>query len=107
MKLPWCRRRLIWLDDKLGYGRRNPVKRWWLDLEIVNRKGVKPTGVNERDLNLDRATDIGNSKIAFYPREKLPDADQKGRSPLDRKQGLRDYGEAEEALRVLKNGENQ
>jgi reductive dehalogenase len=103
IKLPWCRSFLIWLDDKLGFGRRNPVKRWWLDLEIVNKKVVKPKGVNERDLNLDRATDIGNSKVAFYPRDKLPDADQKGPSPVDRKQGLRDCGEAEEALRALKN----
>ena len=32
IKLPFSRRFLIWLDDALGYGKRNPIKRWWLDL---------------------------------------------------------------------------
>jgi reductive dehalogenase len=103
IKWPWSRRFLIWLDDRMGYGNRNPIKRWWLDLEIVNRKVVKPAGVNERDLNLDRDTSIGNEKVAVYPWEKLPTADDKETKPVDRKQGLKDREAAEAALREAKN----
>jgi ferredoxin len=104
IKLPWTRRLLIRLDDWLGYGRRNPVKRWWLDLEIVNRKVVRPKGANERDLTLDRDTSGGNSKIAVFPWETLPTADRSEAVPVDRKQGLKDREAAEERLRDLKAG---
>ena len=26
----------VWLDDWLGHGIRNPLKKWWLDMEIVD-----------------------------------------------------------------------
>ena len=102
IKLPWSRRFLIWLDDFMGYGKRNPIQRWWLDLEIVGKKVVKPKGVNERDLTLDRDTGIGNEKVAMYPWEKLPKPDGKGAQPVDRKQGLKDRAAAEAALKALK-----
>ena len=63
---------------------------------------VAPEAVNERDLALDRATDGGNSRVAVYPVEKLPKADQKEAVPVDRKQGLKDCEEAEAALKKLK-----
>ena len=102
IKLPWSRSLLIWLDDFLGYGKRNPIQRWWLDLEIVGKKVVKPKGVNERDLTLDRDTTGGNSKVAMYPWGKLPKADGEGTQPIDRKQGLKDREAAEEALKAAK-----
>ncbi len=102
IKLPWSRRFLIWLDDALGYGKRNPIKRWWLDLEIVNKKVVKPAGTNERDLTLDRDTTIGNEKIAHYGWDKLPKADQKDPMPVNRKQGLKDTDAAAAQLKAAK-----
>jgi ferredoxin len=50
----------VWLDDKLGYGRRNPGKRWWLDLEIVDGVARTPRGTNERDLDL--GADVSGSR---------------------------------------------
>jgi len=100
--LPWSRRFLIWLDDALGYGKRNPAKRWWLDLEIVDRKVVRPKGTNARDLTLDRDTAVGNERVAVFPWETLPTADRKDAVPVDRKQGLKDREAAEAALRALK-----
>ena len=101
IKLPFTRRFLIWLDDALGYGRRNPLKKWWLDLETVGRKGeqkvVRATS-NERDLTLDRDVSGGNERVAVYPVEKLPGADVKEATPVDRKQGLLDTIEAEHRL---------
>jgi reductive dehalogenase len=102
IKLPFSRRFLIWLDDRMGYGIRNPLKRWWLDLEIVGAKGERKTVVhaktNERELSLDRDVSGGNERIAFYPVDKLPGVDVKTAMPVDRKQGLIDRVEAERNL---------
>ncbi len=101
IKLPFTRRFLIWLDDRMGYGIRNPLKRWWLDLEIIGVKGdrkVVKAKSNERELNLDRDVSGGNERIAHYPVEKLPGADATSAVPVDRKQALRDQADAERAL---------
>ena len=43
------------LDDFAGNGARNPVKRWWFDLEVVNGIAIHPVaGINERDLDMGR-----------------------------------------------------
>jgi reductive dehalogenase len=107
IKLPWTRRLLIWLDDKLGYGERNPIKKWWLDLEIPatereTKKVVAAEGANARDLNLERDVSGANERVALFPVDKLPTADQKDAVPLDRKQGLADTVEAERRLAEAK-----
>ena len=43
-----------WLDDKLGNGRRNLAKKWWLDHEIVDGVAVTPRATNERDIDPQR-----------------------------------------------------
>ena len=102
IKWPASRRFLIWLDDKLDYGNSHPDRKWWLDLETVNKKVVVPDGVNERTLNPERATDLGNKKVAVYPWETLPTAQDKETKPVDRKQGLADGTDAERKLKDLK-----
>jgi reductive dehalogenase len=104
IKLPFSRRFLIWLDDAMGYGRRNPVKKWWLDLVKEGQRVVKAEGVNARDLNLDRELKADNSGVAVYAVETLPTADQKQPVPVDRKQGLAETVVAETRLRELKAG---
>jgi len=67
------------LDDFLGHGVRNPVKRWWLDLEIVDGICVHPTkGVNERDLDMSRSTDPDAQKIAYYNADQMPPPNSHG-----------------------------
>ena len=96
--LPFTRRFLIWLDDALEYGKRNPLKKWWLDLEIVHGRVVEPKGANARDLYLDRKLPDGNENIAVYPFSTLPGPDDEEAVPLDRKQGLADCRAAEQEL---------
>ena len=61
------------LDDWLGHGIRNPAKKWWLDLEIVDGVCVVPRkGVNKRDLDLKRHIDPGKQKIAYYNANVMP-----------------------------------
>ena len=102
IRLPFSRRFLIWLDDALGYGKRNPVKRWWLDLVKEDGRIVAASGTNERDLSLERDVSGGNERVATYPVDKLPTAGDKETVPLDRKAGLDDTTRAEEELAALK-----
>jgi ferredoxin len=61
------------LDDLMGHGVRNPAKKWWLDLEIVDGICVTPRkGVNERDLDLNRKIDPATQKIAYYNANVMP-----------------------------------
>ncbi|MDH4073709.1 MAG: Fe-S protein, partial [Gammaproteobacteria bacterium] len=67
------------LDDWLGHGVRNPAKKWWLDLEIVDGVCVEPRkGVNERDLDLDRQVDPATQKIAYYNANVMPPPNSHG-----------------------------
>lgn len=67
------------LDDVLGHGIRNPAKKWWLDLEIVDGVCVEPRkGVNQRDLDLDRHVEPASQKIAYYNANVMPPPNSQG-----------------------------
>ncbi len=67
------------LDDWLGHGIRNPAKKWWLDLEIVDGVSVTPRkGVNQRDLDLNRHMDPAKQKIAYYSADLMPPPNSHG-----------------------------
>ena len=67
------------MDDWLGHGVRNPKKKWWLDLEIVDGVCVEPRkGVNARDLDLDRHVDASTHKIAYYHANAMPPPNSHG-----------------------------
>ena len=96
---PSARAAIIAQDDELGRGRRNPIKRWWFDLEVIDGVAVNPpSGTNERDLNLGKDIKMEKSqKLAMFP----PALQPKGGTtihttiPIDRERGLRLYQEAE------------
>ena len=61
------------IDDWLGNGARNPVKKWWFDLEVINNVCVDPIkGVNQRELNLEHEVDPTKQKIAYYLASMMP-----------------------------------
>jgi reductive dehalogenase len=78
------------LDDLLGHGIRNPVKKWWLDLEIVDGVCIKPThGVNQRDLDIYRKMDPQKHKVAYYHASMMPPPNASGIPvPVVRRDGL-------------------
>ena len=105
INLPFTRPWIARLDDKVGNGRRNPVKRWWYDLEVVDRISVLPKGTNERDLNLDKVIRAADQKLAHFPADMMPPPDHGDPFPVDREAGLRRAAAAEtpqEARRRLK-----
>ena len=89
MHVPPARRLLARLDDWIGHGRRNPVKRWWFDLEWVDGVAVAPrAGTNERDLQVDRVLKPEELRLAVFPPDLLPPPGATGAVPVDRRAGL-------------------
>jgi len=92
---PW----LIAHDDAIGAGARNPVKRWWFDLEIVDGVAVRPPGgTNEHDLDPGRVEKLAKGqKLAIFPPALHPPPGTSVESvvPVDRQAGLRAAEKAE------------
>lgn len=90
--VPGARRALIDHDDRVGGGQRNPAKRWWFDLEMVDGVAVAPTaGVNQRDLDPGRGGKLAaGQKIAVFPPALQPAGGTTLQTvvPLDRSAGL-------------------
>ena len=100
--VPASRRQLIDYDDRIGGGARNPIKRWWFDLEIIGGVAIAPiAGVNERDLDLDRKDKLAaGQKLAFFPPELQPAGGITLQTvvPVDRQAGLAAYAAAESPI---------
>ena len=98
IEVPQARRALIEWDDAAGGGERNPVKRWWFDLEIVDGVVVKPRDANERDLAPGRGDQLAHAqKLAFFPPQLQPRGGTTLATavPIDRSAGLAAYAAAE------------
>lgn len=92
LHLRWAKRWMAplaaWADDALGNGRRNPSKRWWLDLEVVEGGVVAPAGANAREIDPGRRSGRSGQRIAVYPAAMNPPPDAQGAVPVDRKAAL-------------------
>ena len=64
--LPWTRAPLARVDDRLGNGAINPVKRWWSNLEIVAGKIVKPAKVNQHGLAREKGFGLKSKQQIAY-----------------------------------------
>ncbi len=79
IKLPFTRRFIAELDDKVGNGSINPIKKWWWDLEYKDGRAIKPEkGTNARGLDMDGGRIADKQKIALYPPEVLPAGNNQG-----------------------------
>ncbi|MEM7092439.1 MAG: 4Fe-4S dicluster domain-containing protein [Actinomycetota bacterium] len=76
IKMPFTRRWIARLDDRVGNGSINPIKKWWWDLEWRDGRTIVPDkGTNARGLDLDGGRIADKQKIALYPPEVLPAGD--------------------------------
>ncbi|MBO6901131.1 MAG: 4Fe-4S dicluster domain-containing protein [Rhizobiaceae bacterium] len=89
---PKSARILAELDDRLGHGSINPVKKWWWDIELSQAEGryLKAGAVNERGLNVDIDLRYEDQTLAVYPADVMP-RPYPVVQPLDREEGIKRY----------------
>ena len=73
------------IDDWLGNGKRNLVKKWWLDLEVVDGVSIEPVaGVHQRDIEPGKKLHT-KEKIVYYHASLMPPPDSTEPVAADRK----------------------
>jgi len=74
MNLPSTARWLAELDDKLGRGSINPVKKWWWDIELDRHTGryVKAGQTHRRGLQKELVLKYEDQTLAVYPADRMP-----------------------------------
>lgn len=90
--LPRAAKALAKLDDVIGNGSINPVKRWWWDLEMVS-EGPYTTPQKEtsyRELSTDLNLKFEDQTLAVYPANLLPPP-YPWPFPMDREAAIQAY----------------
>lgn len=92
MRAPGSARLLAELDDRLGRGRINPVKKWWWDIEFVPARGrvVRAKAANARELSREIVLKPEDQTLAVYPADVMP-LPFPVTQPLDREAGIARY----------------
>ncbi len=92
MNFPSAAKHLAALDDKLGKGGLNQMKKWWWDLEMLNEGPYTLTEkeVNARGLQTDLDLQYEDQTLAVYPAHLAPPPFPFP-FPMDREQGIEAY----------------
>ena len=92
MKLPRMAKPLAKLDDALGNGEVNEVKKWWWDLEMIDDGPFLPATaeVNKRTLQKDLDLKFEDQTLAVYPANLAPPP-YPFPFPMDREKGIQAY----------------
>ncbi|MEX0347322.1 MAG: 2Fe-2S iron-sulfur cluster-binding protein [Rhizobiaceae bacterium] len=92
MHIPAAAPILAKLDDAVGNGGLNPIKKWWWDLEIGTDGGYRPSehDVNARDLQRDLDLKYEDQTLAVYPAPLAPHP-WPFPFPMDREKGIEAY----------------
>ena len=92
MSFPGAAKALAKLDDRVGNGELNRVKKWWWDLEMVDDGAYRPpqAPVNERALSKDLDLKFEDQTLAVYPAPLAPPP-YAYPFPMDREAGIAAY----------------
>jgi reductive dehalogenase len=92
MNIPAAAPILAKLDDFVGNGERNEVKKWWWDLELQPDEGYRPTtnGSHQRDLQKNLRIDYKDQTLAVFPADQAPHPFPFP-FPADREKGIQAY----------------
>lgn len=94
MNLPFTREWIAKLDDKVGNGTINSVKKWWWDLDTDDEGNVVPAKrTNKRGLSF-RTVIPTDQKLACYPLEATPSPFDMAPKAMERKPGVERYRQA-------------
>ena len=90
--MPAAAKQLAGLDDRLGHGSINPVKKWWWDLEQVEEGAYQPSphGSEARELQTELALKFEDQTLAVYPAPLAPPP-YPFPFPMDREEGIAAY----------------
>ncbi len=90
--VPRAARLLAALDDRLGHGNINPLKKWWWDLEMIDEGPYQPSphGSAERALQPDLDLRYEDQTLAVYPAHLAPPP-YPYPFPMDREAGIEAY----------------
>ncbi|MEM7269717.1 MAG: reductive dehalogenase domain-containing protein [Pseudomonadota bacterium] len=92
MNFPSAAKHLAALDDRVGNGELNPVKKWWWDLEMIDDGPYTLTEqeVNARSLQTDLDLNFEDQTLAVYPAPLAPPP-YPFPFPMDREKGIEAY----------------
>ncbi|WP_299472398.1 2Fe-2S iron-sulfur cluster-binding protein [uncultured Roseibium sp.] len=92
MNIPQAAPMLAKLDDMVGNGERNPVKKWWWDIELAEDGAYRAARnpVNERGLQKDLDLKYEDQTLAVYPANLAPHP-WPFPFPMDREKGIEAY----------------
>jgi reductive dehalogenase len=92
MKFPGLAKHIAALDDRLGRGGINPVKKWWWDTEIDRATGQhkKARATHARGLNTQLDLKYDDQTLAVYPADVMPPP-YPVPHPVDREAGIARY----------------
>ncbi|MEL6838830.1 MAG: reductive dehalogenase domain-containing protein [Pseudomonadota bacterium] len=92
MNVPQAAKALAKLDDIVGKGRINPVKKWWWDLEMEDDGAYRLSrhSVNERQLQTNLDLRFEDQTLAVYPASLAPPP-HPWPAPMDREAGIAAY----------------
>lgn len=92
MHFPGAAKGLAKLDDMVGNGGLNPVKKWWWDIGMENEGPYKPptSPVNVRELQTDLDLKYEDQTLAVYPAPLAPPP-YPFPFPMDREKGIEAY----------------
>ncbi len=90
--IPKLAKPLAKLDDYVGRGDINPIKKWWWDIELNRETGqyILAKATNERGLNKDLDLKYEDQTLAVYPADEMPQP-YPIVQPLNREEGIRRY----------------
>jgi len=78
----------VYIDDKFEFGKRNPIKRWWQDLEVIGAQVRVPRATNERDLSPDADVSGDKSPVGYYHASDMPAPNSTEPVPTNHKQAV-------------------
>ncbi len=92
MHVPSRARWLAELDDRLGRGAINPVKKWWWDIELdrSTQRYVRARATHARGLNRTLELRYEDQTLAVYPADRMPPPFPVIH-PADREEGISRY----------------
>ncbi|MBT8408857.1 MAG: reductive dehalogenase, partial [Alphaproteobacteria bacterium] len=92
MNVPAAAPLLAKLDDAVGHGELNPVKKWWWDISLAEDGAYRaaPEPVNRRGLQKDLKLDYADQTLAVYPANLAPHP-WPYPYPMDREAGIKAY----------------